>query len=569
MARSRREEARSTSDGDREAAPLLAVSGLRIDFAQARLAVNDVHLEVWPGEVVALVGESGSGKSMTARAILGLLPAGARVSGSIRFRGRELVGAPDRVFNAIRGASVAMVFQEPQTALNPVRTVGWQLRESLRAHADLSRADVRQRALDLLRQVEIPDPETRLGYYPHQLSGGQKQRVVIALALASEPDLLLADEPTTALDVTVQAEILDLLRRLNRRNGTSVLLITHNMGVVAELADRVVVLNRGDVVEEADVQPIFADPQHPYTRQLMGAVPRLPAPLPTQPGPPGSSYVVASGEEPVLVLDQATVVFPGGRGQPAFTAVDDISVSVGPHQVLGLVGESGSGKTTLGRVAAGLVPLARGRVLVEGHDLALLDRHQMRRIRRGLAFVPQDPAASLDPLHTVGESIAEPLHIHQVAGRSEREARVRELLDAVRLPGDYVDRLPRELSGGQRQRVALARALVLRPRLLIADEPTSALDVSIQAEVLALFGGLQSDYGFACVFISHDLAVVHAVADRVAVLRAGALVETGPVRQVFGRPRHDYTRRLVDAVPVPDPSLRADATRVLATGDVS
>jgi peptide/nickel transport system ATP-binding protein len=534
--------------------PVLQVRGLRIDFAQPRPAVNDVHLEVAPGEVVALVGESGSGKSMTARAVLGLLPPRARAEGSITVRGREVLNASEDVLNEVRGGAVGMVFQEPQTALNPVRTIGWQLTEALRAHGDLSRREARLRAKDLLVQVELPDPEERLGYYPHQLSGGQKQRVVLALALANDPALLLADEPTTALDVTVQAEILDLLRQLNQRIGTSILLITHNMGVVAEMADRVVVLRSGDVVEEAGVQEIFASPQHPYTRQLLEAVPRLP-----RAGSPGPEPAERR-DDVTVVLDGASVVYPARRGHPAFTALDDVSVSIAPGEVFGLVGESGSGKTTLGRAAAGLVPLAAGRVLLEGDDLAQVSGPRLREIRKHLAFVPQDPAASLDPLHTIGESIAEPLHVHRVGTRAERDARVRQLLDAVRLPAEYAKRRPRELSGGQRQRVALARALALRPRLLIADEPTSALDVSIQADVLALFAQLQEEFGFACIFISHDLAVVHQVADTVAVLQSGRVVESGPVHQVFTAPSDDYTRRLLEAVPVPDPTTRGSVT---------
>jgi peptide/nickel transport system ATP-binding protein len=534
-------------------APLLEIDRLAIDFAQPRPAVNSISLRVYEGEIVALVGETGSGKSVTAKAALGLLPRGARASGSIRIRGREVLGIGEKELDAIRGNQVSMVFQEPQTALNPVRMVGWQLGEALRAHGRLSRRRARERAVALLAQVEIPEPEVRVDYYPHQLSGGQKQRVVLALALANDPALLLADEPTTALDVTVQAEILALLRRLNKDLGTSILLITHNMGVVAEMADRMIVLRTGDVVEEGSTEQIFADPAHPYTRQLLGAVPRLPK--------PGTAIthveVRQPGDDAVLSFENATAVYPARHGHPAFTAVRDVSLWVGPGEVMGVVGESGSGKTTLGRVAAGLVPLHSGSVHVEGDDLGHASRGRLRAIRRDLAFVHQDPAASLDPLRTAGESIREPLDIHRIGDRASRAERVEELLAAVRLSPDYARRLPRELSGGQRQRIALARALALRPRLLIADEPTSALDVSVQAEVLALFASLQKEMGFACVFISHDLAVVHQVADRVAVLRAGELVESGPVEQVFAGPVHDYTRRLLEAVPVPDPTARS------------
>jgi peptide/nickel transport system ATP-binding protein len=471
------------------------------------------------------------------------------------------------VLNEVRGAQVAMVFQEPQTALNPVRTVGWQVREAIRAHHKVSSSEARRRAVELLTSVEIPDPEQRVDFYPHQLSGGQKQRVVLALALANEPALLLADEPTTALDVTVQAEILDLLGRLRDRIGTSILLITHNMGVVARLADRVVVLQTGDVVESAETTALFHHPQHAYTRQLLGAVPRLPSPSEELhlAGTPAGRHAEGSPERPVgmtsdggtpvaLVFEAATVVYRRSHGRSSLTAVEDVTLAVPEGEVLGLVGESGSGKTTLGRAAAGLVPLASGRVLVEGQDLGSLSKTRLRELRKDLAFVHQDPASSLDPRMTLGETIREPLDVHKVGTRAERDERVRYLLDAVRLPASYVGRRPRELSGGQRQRVALARALALQPRLVIADEPTSALDVSVQADVLALFRNLQDELRFSCVFISHDLAVVHDVAHRVGVLRGGRLVESGPVAEVFARPTDDYTRRLLGSVPVPDPA---------------
>jgi peptide/nickel transport system ATP-binding protein len=529
---------------------LLEIRDLAIDFAQPRPAVNSISLEVDRTEVVALVGESGSGKSVTARAVLGLLPEGARATGSVRVGGHEVLGAGDAELNRVRGKQVGLVFQEPQSALNPVRTIGWQIREALRAHGSAPRRAARARGIELLEQVEVPEPERRLGSYPHQLSGGQRQRVAIALALANEPELLLADEPTTALDVTVQAEILALLGRLRERTGMGVLLITHNMGVVAQMADRVVVLKSGDVVEAGETRALFAAPRHAYTRELLAAVPRLP-----EPGAP-LGLVERRAAAPALAFEEVTIVYPGHRGAPPFTAVDGVSLDVLPGEVLGLVGESGSGKTTLGRAAAGLVPAAAGRVLVEGDDLAGVSAARLREIRRDLAFVHQDPAASLDPRLTVADSIREPLDIHRVGSAESRAGRVIELLDAVQLPAEYARRRPHELSGGQRQRVALARALALRPRLLIADEPTSALDVSVQASVLDLFSSLQEEFGFACVFISHDLAVVHRVADRVAVMRAGELVESGPVERVFRDPSHPYTQTLLAAVPTPDPGPR-------------
>ncbi len=534
--------------------PVLEVRDLAISFSHPRPAVVSISVTVAEGEVLALVGESGSGKSMTARAVIGLLPDGAVATGSVKLGGEEVLGLPEEKLRRLRGRRVAMVFQEPQTALNPVRTIGWQLAEALRAHGGVRGKAARERAVDLLREVEIPDPEQRLGCYPHQLSGGQKQRVVLALALANEPELLLADEPTTALDVTVQAEILALLRRIRDRTGTSIVIITHNMGVVAHLADRVVVLRQGEVVEEATTRDLFSSPRHAYTRQLLAAVPRLPGPEERMHAVPAPEPV-ETGAVAALEYDDVRVRYGSRMRGRVLPAVDGVTLRLERGQVLGLVGESGSGKTTLGRLAAGLVPLAGGRVRVGGEDLAAARGRRRADLRRRLAFVHQDPEASLDPRFSIAEAIREPLDVHGVGSRSARDQRVLGLLDAVRLPASFAQRRPRELSGGQRQRVALARALTLDPELLIADEPTSALDVSVQAEVLELFADLQHRLGFACVFISHDLAVVNKVADHVAVLRAGKVVESGPAALVFGEPTHEYTRRLLAAVPVPDPTV--------------
>ncbi|CCH33103.1 ABC transporter ATP-binding protein [Actinosynnema sp. NPDC047251] len=505
---------------------LLTISGLEVSFGDVR-AVRGLDLTVAPGEILALVGESGSGKSVTARAVLGLLPPTARVRGSVLLGTRELVGAGEEALREVRGRSVAMVFQEPATALNPVHTVGWQIAAVLRAHRGLTRQTARRDAVRLLDLVGIPDPATRVRHYPHQLSGGQKQRVVIALALANEPDLIIADEPTTALDVTVQAEILALLRDLRDRLGTAILLITHNMGVVADLADRVAVLHRGELVEQAPVDELFAAPTRAYTRELLAAVPRLGHRDPALPH---------TGAD-ALRLTGVTVRYGD------FTALSTVDLHVARGEVVGLVGESGSGKSTLGRVAAGVLRPDAGTALVLDTD--------PRSARRRFGFVFQDPGSSLNPRMTIAECVAEPLRVHRAPG--DHRARVAELLDAVRLPADFATRRPRELSGGQRQRVGIARALALDPDLLIADEPTSALDVSVQASILALLTELQQQRGFACLFISHDLAVVDSLAHRVAVLHNGRVVEHGPHHEVLRTPTAAYTRRLVDAVPLPDP----------------
>ncbi|GEE03783.1 putative oligopeptide ABC transporter, ATP-binding protein [Gordonia spumicola] len=523
----------------------LEVTDLHVTFDYPRPAVAGISLHVDAGEIVALVGESGSGKTMTARAAIGLLPPKAKATGSVKVDGLEVLDLDEHEWTSVRGARVAMIFQEPQTALNPVQTVGWQLRQALTRHGRLSRAEARRRALELLTLVEIPDPATRLGHYPHQLSGGQKQRVVIALALAGDPALLLADEPTTALDVSVQRDILDLLVRLRDRTGAGILLITHNLGVVAEIADRVVVVQLGETIETGDVHSLFAAPREPYTRRLLAAVPRLTG-VPESPP-------TADVDDPILEIEDVTVRHPGRFGSRPHTALSEITLDVAPGEVLGVVGESGSGKTTLGRAIGGLVPVADGRILIDGEDVSTARGARLRALRRRIAFVPQDPTASLNPRLRIGESIREPLDIQRIGDRASRDRRVSELLDAVQLPTSFAARLPHELSGGQRQRVALARALSASPELLIADEPTSALDVSVQAKVLELFADLQSEFGFAALFISHDLAVVRQVSDRVAVLRSGRLVETGWADDLFASPVTDYTRALVDAVPVPDP----------------
>jgi len=545
--------------------PVVDIRDLHITFAtdgEPVHAVDGVSLHVDPGEVLAVVGESGSGKTVTAKSVLGLLPEHALVEGTVVLAGQDVVRLRPAELRRARGRDVAMVFQEPSTALNPVFTVGWQIAEGLRAHGDVSRKEARARAVEILGKVGIPDPETRVDHYPHQFSGGQKQRIVIAMALALDPKVIVADEPTTALDVTVQAEILDLLRAVRDDFGRAIVLITHNMGVVADLADRVAVMYRGKVVEQAPARELFADPQHEYTRALLGAVPRLGAHAAAS--VPGPSTAAAPGD-PVVRARDLEIVYPGRFRQPGFRAVDRVSLEIAPGEVLGLVGESGSGKTTIGRAIAGLTRATGGSLEVLGHEMVGFREKEFRPLRARVGFVFQDPATSFNPLLTVGEAVAEPLLIH---GRARDAAaarpRVHELLDAVHLPTSYAERFPHELSGGQRQRASLARALALDPELLIADEPTSALDVSVQARVLEVFSELQERLGFAALFISHDLAVVGLLADRIAVLYRGELVELGTGAQVLEDPQHPYTQRLLASVPVPDPVTQAERREALA-----
>ncbi|MFB2555016.1 dipeptide ABC transporter ATP-binding protein [Herbiconiux liangxiaofengii] len=560
---------------------VVEIDRLGISFATdagAVKAVDDVSLRVGKGEIVAIVGESGSGKTVTAKTILGLLPETATVNGAVLLSNRAGTGRSDVValskkeLRSVRGVDVAMVFQEPSTALNPVYTVGWQIAEGLRAHGRLSRAEAKAQAVDILRKVGIPDPETRVDYYPHQFSGGQKQRVVIAAALVMNPGLIVADEPTTALDVTVQAEILDLLRRLRDEFGTAIVLITHNMGVVADLADRVVVMYQGRVVEEADAQTLFSSPQNDYTKTLLASVPRIGqgrahtvSRAELRAGEQADRASAGRVENPVVEARGLEIEYPGRLGRKGFRAVDGVSFSIAQGEVLGLVGESGSGKTTIGRAIGGLTRATGGSLKVLDFEMVGFSERRFKPLRADIGFVFQDPAASFNPLLTIADAVAEPLVIHgRAKNPSTARARVDELLEAVQLPKSYGDRFPHELSGGQRQRASLARALALEPKLLIADEPTSALDVSVQARVLELFAELQREFGFAALFISHDLAVVDLLADRIAVLYHGHLVEEGTGAEVLDDPQHEYTRRLIASLPVPDPAEQAERRAVLA-----
>ncbi|PYY33639.1 ABC transporter ATP-binding protein [Curtobacterium sp. MCBD17_030] len=550
--------------------PILAVDDLGVHFSTESgdvHAVQGVSLAVAPGETLALVGESGSGKSTVALAAMGLLSGNATVTGSAVVDGRQVVGAPEPELRRLRGRTVSMVFQEPATALDPLTRVGAQIAEVIRNHRQVSAAAAATEAVDLLRRVGIPAPEERAKAFPFQLSGGQRQRVVIAMAIANEPALLIADEPTTALDVTVQAEILELLRALAVDTGTGVLLVTHNMGVVADFADRVAVMLQGSIVETGGVEDVLLRPQHEYTERLLAAVPRLQTAASVADGSADARPAIVDrptsaddadgrpGTPPVVDLRDVSVTF--GRGARAVHALRGIDVTVHAGETVGLVGESGSGKSTAARVALGLVRPTAGSVRLFGSDLRRTRGRDRLALRSGIGVVLQDPVASLDPRMSVGECIAEPLAIHRRrTSAADRRRRVDEVLDAVRLPRTLATRAPRELSGGQRQRVSLARALVLDPRLLVADEPTSALDVSVQEAVLEVLTDLQADLGFACLFVSHDLAVVQQFAERVVVMRAGAVEEQGPTGSTLLHPTTDYTRRLLAAVPVPDPVVQ-------------
>jgi peptide/nickel transport system ATP-binding protein len=563
--------------------PLLRVQDLTVAFERdplAPAAVERLSFDLLPRETLAIVGESGSGKSVSVLALLQLLPQPPTIvrDGRAIFDGRDLLALPEEQINLIRGNAISMIFQEPMTSLNPVLTIRRQLTEVLVTHQGVGEAEAARRAVEMLARVRIPDPKRRLAQYPHQLSGGMRQRVMIAMALACRPRILIADEPTTALDVTIQAQILDLVRALKAEFETAVILITHDMGVVAEMAERVIVMREGRKVEEGQVLDIFDRPQHPYTRALLSAVPRLgagsdhPGPrrftLPgngssdarqgTTEGRPLAAEMAPRQPEAALTVRNLTVRFDVRSGllrrlTGRIHAVESVSFTVAAGETLGLVGESGCGKSTTGRAILRFEDQTAGEIWIDGNEVTRLDRRRMRPVRRLAQMVFQDPFASLNPRLTVGAQIAEPLIIHAIARGGEVEDRVAELLRRVGLSPDLRRRYPHEFSGGQRQRVCIARALALNPKLIIADEAVSALDVSIQAQVLNLLLDLQAEFGISYLFISHDMAVVEQISHRVAVMYLGRIVELGPRQTVFADPRHPYTRLLLAAVPIADP----------------
>ena len=550
------------------AAPVLSVRDLSVDARTPeglKRILDGVSFDLAAGETLCLAGESGSGKSVMSLAVMGLLPkASLKVSsGEIRLEDRNILGIPHRALRKIRGGDIAMIFQEPMTSLNPVMTIGDQMVEAIREHREDMPEGAEAIARAMLDAVHMSEATRRLKQYPHELSGGMRQRVMIAMALSCRPKVLIADEPTTALDVTVQAQILKLMRELRREFSTSILMITHDMGVVAEMADRVAIMQQGKVVEQGDALDIFARPSAPYTRQLLAAVPRLGAHAGTDGPPRLTGAAPTAAEKPVLVVKDLSVTY-GARGGwfnrsavvPA--TVSDISFAIKAGETLGLVGESGSGKSTTGKAVLNLIPFT-GSVEIDGQETAGLKPAAMRPVRRVAQMIFQDPYASLDPRMTVGAAIAEPLVIHGVGNASERQDRVAALLTRVGMSTDAGSRYPHEFSGGQRQRICIARALALEPKLIVADESVAALDVSVRARVLDLMLELQEQMGLAYLFISHDMAVIEKMSHHVAVMRGGRIVEMGTRRQVFENPADDYTRNLMAAIPIPDPTVYRQA----------
>ncbi|WP_293452590.1 ABC transporter ATP-binding protein [Planktotalea sp.] len=561
--------------------PIAQIENLRVEFQTKDgpvVGVEDVSFSINPGETVCVVGESGSGKSVSSLSLMRLVEyGGGKISGGRMIFNRkddgpmDLRDADPDLMRTIRGNEIGMIFQEPMTALNPVFTVGRQLTEGLRVHKGMSKKQAEERALELMRQVRIPEPEKRLDQYPHELSGGMRQRVVIAIALACEPRLLIADEPTTALDVTIQAEILALMDRLKRETGTAVMFITHDMAVVAQMADHVVVMFRGNKVEEGTVEEIFENPQHPYTKALLAAVPKLgemrgkaaPEPMKLLGSDQGEIKPILGTNEPLLVVKGLTTRFPvtGGllrRVVANVHASEDISLTINKGQTLSLVGESGCGKSTVGRSLLRLVEPMSGEISLDGQNIMQMSQPELREARRDMQMIFQDPFASLNPQMQLIDQVAEPMRNYGTETGKALTDRVEMLFDRVELPRSFLRRFPHELSGGQRQRVAIARALALNPKLIVADEAVSALDVSVQAQVVNLMMELQAELGLSYLFISHDMAVVERVSHYVGVMYLGRIVEMGPRAAVFENPQHAYTQALMKAVPIADPRKRKD-----------
>jgi peptide/nickel transport system ATP-binding protein len=553
------------TETNKTGAPVLSVERLSVNARTPeglKPVLEDTTFDLQAGETLCIAGESGSGKSVTSLSIMGLLPKASLqvASGNIRLGDRELTTLSNSQMRHVRGGEIAMIFQEPMTSLNPVMSIGAQLTEAIREHQGSNNAEAMAR--QMLEAVQLSDPARRLTQYPHELSGGMRQRVMISMALSCRPKVLIADEPTTALDVTVQAQILKLMRELKAEFGTSIIMITHDMGVVAEMADRVVIMQHGRIVEQGNSLDVFGHPREFYTRQLLAAVPRLGALAGTD-GPPRVSKAEAPPKPvsatPVLNVANLSVTYGGGSGflfkrQSPPATVSDVSFDIMPGETMGLVGESGSGKSTTGKAVLGLIPFV-GSVQLEGRDIAGLSHREMRPIRRSAQMIFQDPYASLDPRMSVGKAVAEPLVIHAIGNASERADRVAELLRRVGLTPDAATRYPHEFSGGQRQRICIARALALEPKLIVADESVAALDVSVRARVLDLMLDLQEVMGLAYLFISHDMAVIERMSHKVAVMRGGRIVEAGTRREIFENPREDYTRALMAAVPIPDPTV--------------